>query len=131
MHFLFSLLRINPLTPNDLERRRVVSPLKIKIPSKNMRGKPKIHQLFIQFTNYVWYLLHVSTLHCHLQRAFLVPSERCSIEEQSIEYCAWPVVSINVVRGYLRSPRTTSLDTTHPSTIFYLLLLNSASLRRH
>jgi hypothetical protein len=31
---------INPLTPNDLQRRRAVSPLKIKIPSKNMRKKP-------------------------------------------------------------------------------------------
>jgi hypothetical protein len=31
---------INPLTPNDLHRRRAVSPLKIKIPSKNMREKP-------------------------------------------------------------------------------------------
>jgi hypothetical protein len=30
----------NPLTPNDLQRRRAVSPLKIKIPSKNMREKP-------------------------------------------------------------------------------------------
>jgi hypothetical protein len=27
----------NPLTPNDLQKRRAVSPLKIKIPSKNMR----------------------------------------------------------------------------------------------
>jgi hypothetical protein len=26
-------------------------------------------------------------LHCHPQGAFLVPSERCSVEEQSIEYC--------------------------------------------
>jgi hypothetical protein len=26
----------NPLTPNDLKRRRAVSPLKTKIPSKNM-----------------------------------------------------------------------------------------------
>src|SRR5215468_85679 len=49
----------------------------------------QIHQLFIQFINYVWYLLHVSALHCHLQEAFLVPSERCSIEERSIEYCGW------------------------------------------
>jgi hypothetical protein len=30
----------NPLTPNDLQRRRAVSSLKIKIPSKNMREKP-------------------------------------------------------------------------------------------
>jgi hypothetical protein len=31
---------INPLTPNDLLRRRAVSPLKIEIPSKNMDKKP-------------------------------------------------------------------------------------------
>jgi hypothetical protein len=49
----------------------------------------QIQQLFIQFINYVWYLLHVSALHCHPQGAFLVPSERCSIEEKSIEYCVW------------------------------------------
>jgi hypothetical protein len=30
----------NPLTPNDLQRRRAVIPLKIKIPSKIMREKP-------------------------------------------------------------------------------------------
>jgi hypothetical protein len=30
----------NPLTPNDLWKRRAVSPLKIKIPSKNTREKP-------------------------------------------------------------------------------------------
>jgi hypothetical protein len=30
-------------------------------------------------------LLHVSALYCHLQGAFVVPSERFSIEEQSIE----------------------------------------------
>jgi hypothetical protein len=28
---------INPLTPNDLQRRRAVKSLKIKIPSKNSR----------------------------------------------------------------------------------------------
>jgi hypothetical protein len=49
----------------------------------------QIQQLFIQFINYVWYLLPVSALHCHLRGEFLVPSERCSIEEQSIEYCGW------------------------------------------
>jgi hypothetical protein len=54
-----------------------------------MRQNRQIHQLFIQFINYVWYLLHVSALHCHPQGAFLVPSERCSIEKQSIEYCGW------------------------------------------
>jgi hypothetical protein len=63
-----------------------VSPLRIKIPSKNMREKPTntpiIHSVF-----YVWWFLHVSALQCHLQGAFLVPSERCLIEEQLIEYC--------------------------------------------
>src|SRR5215468_11519578 len=56
---------------------------------KGCMKNQQIHQLFIQFINYVWWLLHVSALHCHLQGAFLVPSERCSIEEQSIEYCGW------------------------------------------
>jgi hypothetical protein len=31
---------VNPLTPNDLYRRRAVRPLKIKIHNKNMREKP-------------------------------------------------------------------------------------------
>jgi hypothetical protein len=54
------------------------------------------HQLFIQFINYVWKLLRVSALHCHPQGAFLVPSERCSIEEQSLEYGGWaPQLSIS------------------------------------
>src|SRR5215510_13875772 len=48
-----------------------------------------MQQLFIQFINYVWYLLHVSALHYHPQGVFLVPSDICSIEEQSIEYCGW------------------------------------------
>jgi hypothetical protein len=49
----------------------------------------QMHQLFIQFIDYVWYLLHVSALHCHPQGEFLVPSERCLIEVQSKEYCGW------------------------------------------
>jgi hypothetical protein len=36
----------NPLTPNDLNRRRAVSPLKIKISSKNMREKPASTPIF-------------------------------------------------------------------------------------
>jgi hypothetical protein len=36
----FIISTINPLTPNNLYRCRAVSPLKIKIPSKNMREKP-------------------------------------------------------------------------------------------
>jgi hypothetical protein len=33
----------------------------------------QIHQLSIQFINYLWYLLHVSALRFHPQGAFLVP----------------------------------------------------------
>jgi hypothetical protein len=54
-----------------------------------MRENQQIQQLFIQFINYVWYLLHVSALHCRPQGAFQVPSERCSTEEQSTEYYGW------------------------------------------
>jgi hypothetical protein len=44
----------------------------------------QMQQLFIQFINYKWQLLHVPALHCHFQGAFIVHSERRSIEEQSI-----------------------------------------------
>jgi hypothetical protein len=37
---LWGLTKINPLTSNNLQRRRAVSLLKIKISSKNMREKP-------------------------------------------------------------------------------------------
>src|SRR5215469_13201600 len=74
---------------------------------KGCMKSQQIHQLFIQFINYVWQLLHVSALHCHLQGAFLVPSERCLIEEQSIEYCGWVLCLVTWC-----APRTTSLDTT-------------------
>jgi hypothetical protein len=44
------LIPINPLTPNDLQRRHAVSLLTIKIPSKNMRKKPTntpiIHSIY-------------------------------------------------------------------------------------
>src|SRR5215510_2023265 len=76
---------------------------------KGCMKNQQIYQLFIQFINYVWKLLHVSALHCHPQGAFLVPSERCSIEEQSIEYCECGVLC--VVTWYAK--RTTSLDLIH------------------
>jgi hypothetical protein len=41
-----------------------------------MREKPTN----AKFINYVWYLLHVSALHCHLQGAFLVLSERRAVD---------------------------------------------------
>jgi hypothetical protein len=85
----------------------------------------QIHQLFIQFINYVWYLLHVSALHFHPQVAFLVPTERCSIEQQLIEYCGWACCVL------WHGACTMPLDTKCPSTIFYRLLLNWAYLRRH
>jgi hypothetical protein len=45
-------VKINPLTTYDLQRRRAVNTLKIKIPGKNMREKPT-NTPFIQFINYV------------------------------------------------------------------------------
>jgi hypothetical protein len=35
-----------------------------------------------------------SALHCHPQGAFIVPSETCSIEEQSTEYCGWALETL-------------------------------------
>ena len=37
---IYGSVQFNTLTLNDLQRRRAVSPLKIKIASKNMREKP-------------------------------------------------------------------------------------------
>src|SRR5215475_4443453 len=71
----------------------------------------QIHQLFVQFINYVWQLLHVSALHCHLQGAFLVPCERCSIQEQSIEFCGWGCCVSDVVRGAHHVTRHNILST--------------------
>jgi hypothetical protein len=51
-----------------------------------MREYQQMQQLLIHLINCVWYPLHVSALHSDIQGAFLVPSERCSIEEQSILY---------------------------------------------
>src|SRR5215510_9141596 len=56
-----------------------MSPLKIKIPSKICVKNQQIHQLLIQFINYIWLLLHVSVLHCHLQGGFLVPRHNTPI----------------------------------------------------
>jgi hypothetical protein len=50
-------MKFNPLTPNDLQRRRAVSPLKMKIPSKNMREKPTN----VTIIHSVHYLCMVST----------------------------------------------------------------------
>jgi hypothetical protein len=47
------------------------------------RKNQQMHQLFIQFINYVRYLLHVLALHFHHQGVFLEPSERRSIEHLS------------------------------------------------
>jgi hypothetical protein len=42
-----------------------------------------------------------------------VPSERCSIEEQSIEYCGWACCSSDVVRSDLVGSVTYSITTLH------------------
>jgi hypothetical protein len=78
-----------------------------------------MQQLLIQFINYVWQLLHVSTLHCHPQGAFLVPSERCSIEEQSIEYCGWACCGLG--RGGWRCEIVTHHATKHNTPIHNIL----------
>jgi hypothetical protein len=44
----------NPLKPNDLERRRQWALLKLKSPVKICLKNQQMHQLFIQFINYVW-----------------------------------------------------------------------------
>src|SRR5215469_15609404 len=80
------LLTLNLLTTNIVTSKWQMG---FNSAFKGYMKNQQIHQLFIQFINYVWQLLHVSVLHCHLQGAFVVPSERCSIEEQSIEYCRW------------------------------------------
>jgi hypothetical protein len=63
-----------------------------------MRENQQIHELLIQFINFIWYLLHVSALHCHPQRVFsyrihtgihtLEPSESCSIRD-SVDKILW------------------------------------------
>jgi hypothetical protein len=53
----------------------------------------QMQKFFIQFINYVWYLLHVSALYCHPQGAFLVPSERCSMRSSRyniVDGCGHP-----------------------------------------
>jgi hypothetical protein len=49
----------------------------------------QMQQLFIKCINYVRYHLHVSALHFHLQRAFLVPSERCSIVDGRVVFSVY------------------------------------------
>src|SRR5215468_531149 len=79
---------------------------------KGCMKNQQTHQLFIQFINYVWSLLHVSALHCHLQGAFLVSSDRCSIEEQAIEYCGYGVLCL--VTWCAPAHHVTRHSTPHP-----------------
>jgi hypothetical protein len=46
---------------------------------------------------------NVSALYCHLQEALLVPSERCSIEEQSIDCFYAYVNEMHGSRSKIRS----------------------------
>jgi hypothetical protein len=46
--------RINPLTMNDLQGVAQWTLLKLKFPVKIWVKNQQIHQLFIQFINYVW-----------------------------------------------------------------------------
>jgi hypothetical protein len=54
-------LCFNPFTPNDLKRRRALSPLKIKIPNKNL-GRQRYAEGFIG--NSVVKELKCLLLHC-------------------------------------------------------------------
>jgi hypothetical protein len=56
-NYLYSLCLFLYQSPGIIRK----SPVKICV--KNQQ----INQLFIQFTNYVWHLRHVSALHCHPQ----------------------------------------------------------------
>jgi hypothetical protein len=86
----------------------------------------QMQQLFIQFINYVWYLLHVLALHCHPQGAS--PNAfREMFNWGAVERILWMGVLFLVTL----CARITSIDTARPSTVFYRLLLNLASLRRH
>jgi hypothetical protein len=88
--------KFNPLTPNDLQRRRAVSPLKIKIPSKNMREKPP----------------NAPIIHSFIHFGITLPSSGSLLRVAQLWSSRWNiadgrVVSSGVVRGNLRSPRTT------------------------
>jgi hypothetical protein len=64
---------INHLTPelNPSVQRRMTRFFTGDFPSLTVHfvnicvKNQQIHQLFIQFNNHVWYLLHVSVFHCH------------------------------------------------------------------
>jgi hypothetical protein len=78
----------------------------------------QIHQLFIQFINYVSF-------------GITLPSSG-SVPSAFWKMLNWGAVDRILWMGVfwdLRSPRTTSLDTTRPSPIFYRLLLNWVSLK--
>jgi hypothetical protein len=49
----------------------------------------QMQQLFIQFINYVWHVLHVSELHSHLQGALRVAWVGWRGAGQWLVYCGW------------------------------------------
>jgi hypothetical protein len=63
----------------------------------------------------------IHNFHARFQINPLTPELNPSAQRCLMRFFTWD----------LRSPCTMSLDTTRPSTIFYRLLLNWASLRRH
>jgi hypothetical protein len=54
-HSKSETVNINLLTPNDLQKRRAVSRLKIKIPSKYVSETQKINQLSYSFSLLIIY----------------------------------------------------------------------------
>src|SRR5215469_182774 len=89
-----SNLTLNVLTTTIVAPPSNASKLEMGFNSvfKGCMKNQQIHQLFIQFGNYVWQLLHVLALHCHLQGAFVVPSERCSAHH--VTRCNTPIYNI-------------------------------------
>jgi hypothetical protein len=82
MGLVLITLTLNPLTPelNPSAQRYLTRVFTGDFDSSTVHfvnicvKHQQIHQ-FIPFINYIWYILHVSALHCHRQGAFLVPSE--------------------------------------------------------
>jgi hypothetical protein len=61
-----------------------------------MHKNQQIHKLLIQFINYVWYLLHVSALHCLPQGAFLVRTHHVTRHNTPIHNILSSATQLNI-----------------------------------
>jgi hypothetical protein len=85
-HFHFNPLtpELNPTAQRCLTRFFTGDSLTVHFINMCVKNQ-QIHQLYIQFINYVM----VAPTRFGITLPSLVPSERCSTEEQSIEHCGW------------------------------------------